>query len=79
MWTYYKQDYPRGEWVIFREDNGVNPQVYHRQKGWTPDSELLIDLRMGGIDESNIISKEEAFVLIGSLISSRGPSGDESL
>ncbi|WAK02100.1 hypothetical protein [Methylobacter sp. YRD-M1] len=75
MWTYYKQDYPRGEWVIFREDNYTNPQVYHRQKGWMPDAELLLELRRGIIDEHDIISEEEAFRLIGSLVSTQAQGG----
>jgi hypothetical protein len=67
MWTYYKQVYANGVWLLFREDAARHQEIFHRQKGWRPDNELSRRRQQGDVDEGDIISETEAQALIASL------------
>jgi hypothetical protein len=89
-WVYYLKEYPLGEFLIYRvEENREktegyfrkNPQVYHRQQGWIPDKDLLIELIKGDeIGKEDIISEEKAFARIAALSQTRQdrPDGSET-
>jgi hypothetical protein len=67
VWTYYKQIYPSGTWVLFREDDARHQEVFHRQNGWQPSSQLWQRRRKGDIDANDRIGEAEALALIRSL------------
>ena len=66
-WTYYRQGARNGVWMLFREQAGQPSEVFHRQKGWTPDPELQFRKMKGEVDETDIISEAKANDLIASL------------
>jgi hypothetical protein len=69
MWTYYKQVYPNGVWILFREDESGSQQIFHRQKGWRADNELSLRRGKGEVDEADIIAEADALVLIAAVAS----------
>ena len=70
MWTYYKQVYPNGVWLLFRENAARQQEIFHRQKGWRPDNELSLRRQQGDVDEDDVISEAEALALIAALSAS---------
>lgn len=67
MWTYYKQTYPNGVVLLFREDERHHQEVFHRREGWKTSNELSVRRAKGDIDSEDVISEQEAEALIRSL------------
>ena len=67
MWTYYKQDYPNGVWLLFRENAAGQQEIFHRQKGWRADNELSLRRQSGDVDEGDVIAEAYVLALIASL------------
>jgi len=67
MWTYYKEDFPNGDWSMFREDANRRQEIFNHKTGWQPSNELTERRRAGEVGRDDIISAEEAEALIRAL------------
>lgn len=67
MWTYYKQTYVNGVWLLFRRNDTRYQEAYRFKEGWAKSNELFLRESKGDIDENDRISEADAFGLIRSI------------
>ena len=66
-WTYYRQVYPNGVWLLFREAEDRLSELFNREDGWVQDPELEFRKMHGEVDSQDIITEAQAQALIDSL------------
>lgn len=63
-YTYYKEVFANGRWMLFRATDGQTDEVFNVELGWIKTELLFRRRNKGDIDDADIVSEVEADRLI---------------